>query len=43
MHSAWEKGDISKAQEINLKLSSLHNALFVESDLIYYILNMPRK
>ena len=31
MHSAWEKGDISKAQEINLKLSSLHNALFVES------------
>ncbi len=31
MHSAWEKGNISEAQEINLKLSSLHNALFVES------------
>ena len=31
MHSAWQEGDISKAQEINLKLSSLHNALFIES------------
>ena len=31
MHSAWQDGDISKAQEINLKLSSLHNALFIES------------
>ena len=31
MHSAWQERDISKAQEINLKLSSLHNALFIES------------
>ena len=31
MHSAWLEGDISKAQSINLKLSSLHNALFIES------------
>ena len=31
MHSAWQDGNISKAQEINLKLSSLHNALFIES------------
>ena len=31
MHSAWQEKNISKAQEINLKLSSLHNALFVES------------
>ncbi len=31
MHSAWQDGDISRAQEINLKLSSLHNALFIES------------
>ena len=31
MHSAWQEGDISKAQAINLKLSSLHNALFIES------------
>ena len=31
MHSAWQKGNISKAQEINLQLSSLHNALFTES------------
>ena len=31
LHSAWQDGNISKAQEINLKLSSLHNALFVES------------
>ena len=31
LHSAWQDGNISKAQEINLKLSSLHNALFIES------------
>ena len=31
MHSMWQDGNISKAQEINLKLSSLHNALFIES------------
>ena len=31
MHTAWEEGNISKAQDINLKLSSLHNALFIES------------
>ena len=31
MHSAWQDKNISKAQEINLKLSSLHNALFIES------------
>jgi 4-hydroxy-tetrahydrodipicolinate synthase len=31
MHTAWQNGNISKAQEINLKLSSLHDALFVES------------
>ena len=31
LHSAWQSGDISKAQEINLKLSSLHNSLFIES------------
>ncbi len=31
MHSAWQEKNISKAQEINLKLSSLHNALFLES------------
>ena len=31
MHSAWQDANISKAQEINLKLSSLHNALFIES------------
>ncbi len=31
LHSAWQNGNISMAQEINLKLSSLHNALFVES------------
>ena len=31
MHTAWQNGNISKAQEINLKLSSLHNSLFVES------------
>ncbi len=31
MHSAWLEGDISKAQTINLKLSSLHNAIFIES------------
>ena len=31
MHSAWQELNISKAQEINLKLSSLHSALFIES------------
>ncbi len=31
MHTAWEQSNISKAQEINLKLSALHNALFIES------------
>ena len=31
MQLAWQNENISKAQEINLKLSSLHNALFVES------------
>ncbi len=31
MHSAWQKGNITKSQEINLKLSSLHEALFIES------------
>ncbi len=31
MHSAWRERNLSKAQEINLKLSSLHNALFIES------------
>ena len=31
MHSAWQASNITKAQEINLKLSSLHNALFIES------------
>jgi len=31
LHSAWQDGNIPRAQEINLKLSSLHNALFIES------------
>ena len=31
MHLAWQEKNISKAQEINLKLSSLHNILFIES------------
>ena len=31
MHMYWREGNIKKAQEINLKLSSLHNALFLES------------
>ncbi len=31
MHIAWQESNISKAQEINLKLSSLHNTLFIES------------
>jgi len=31
MHTAWENGNITKAQDINLKLSSLHEALFIES------------
>ena len=31
MHRFWREGNINNAQEINLKLSSLHNALFLES------------
>ena len=31
MHLHWRNGNIAKAQEINLKLSTLHNALFLES------------
>ncbi len=31
MHEAWRKNDIKTSQEINLKLSKLHNALFIES------------
>ena len=31
MHLSWREGNIIKAQEINLKLSRLHNALFLES------------
>ena len=31
MHLAWQEKNISKAQEINLKLSTLHNILFIES------------
>ena len=31
MHLAWRNNDIKKAQEINVKLANLHNALFLES------------
>ena len=31
MHRAWHENNITKAQDINLKLSLLHNALFIES------------
>ena len=31
MHRAWHDNNITKAQDINLKLSLLHNALFIES------------
>ena len=31
MHLSWREGNIIKAQEINLKLARLHNALFLES------------
>ena len=31
MHTAWQEANIAKAQEINLNLSLLHNALFIES------------
>ena len=31
MQKFWRDGDIQKAQELNLKLSSLHHALFIES------------
>ena len=31
MQLAWREKNVIKAQEINLKLAKLHNALFVES------------
>ena len=31
LHNAWMDYDIKKAQEINLKLAKLHDALFIES------------
>ena len=31
MHNEWQNGNIAQCQEINLKLSSLHNSLFLES------------
>ena len=31
MHNEWQNCNITQCQEINLKLSSLHNALFLES------------
>ncbi len=31
MHNAWKQGDIKTAQEINLKLMPLHDALFCET------------
>ena len=31
MHKAWREKNIKKAQEINLQLSKLHDALFIES------------
>ncbi len=31
MHNEWQNGNITQCQEINLKLSSLHDALFLES------------
>ena len=31
LHKAWRNKDIQKAQDINLKLAKLHNALFTES------------
>ena len=31
MHKFWREGEIKKAQEINLQLANLHNALFIES------------
>ena len=31
LHSAWREKNIVKAQEINLKLAKLHNALFLEA------------
>ena len=31
MHKYWRDGNILKAQQINLKLSTLHNTLFLES------------
>ena len=31
MHQAWRDNNIITSQKINLKLSKLHNALFIES------------
>ena len=31
LHQAWREKNIDKAQELNLKLSNLHNSLFLES------------
>ena len=31
MHKAWRDNDLQRAQEINLQLSKLHHALFLES------------
>ncbi len=31
MHKAWREGNIKEAQRINMKLSELHHALFLES------------
>ena len=31
LHQAWREKNIDKAQELNLKLSKLHNSLFLES------------
>ena len=31
MHKAWREGDIKEAQRINMQLSELHHALFLES------------
>ena len=31
LHNAWQKGDLKKVQEINLNLSALHQALFIET------------
>ena len=31
MHLAWKNKEINKAQDLNLKLAKLHQALFIES------------